>query len=163
MRVNAAPERYDFAGEKRRKKTPRRVYHETGAFPKKKKSGHLAPRGDTKHKKKTHTPLKTRGVTKNQEKKPTPHRHTGTAKGSSRCLSCRNPAASTKKPAPTRHPSPIKALTIHQTLGKACVVLVKRRPQGRARRPQFPRLTVCFAVVAQNMYLPTSQAFTFPM
>ena len=29
---------------------------------------------------------------------------------------------------------------INQTLGKACVVLVKRRPRGKARRPQFPHL-----------------------
>ena len=45
-----APGRYDFAGEKRRRKTPRGVYHDTGAFRKRKKTGLLAPRGDTKNK-----------------------------------------------------------------------------------------------------------------
>ena len=45
-----APGRYDLAGEKRRRKTPRGVYHDTGAFRKRKKTGLLAPRGDTKNK-----------------------------------------------------------------------------------------------------------------
>ena len=38
---------------------------------------------------------------------------------SSRCWSCRNPAA------PTRRPAPIKALMTTPTLGEACAVLVK--------------------------------------
>ena len=47
-----SPERYDFAAEKRRKKTPRGVYHDTGAFSEEKEKGALAPLGDTKNKKK---------------------------------------------------------------------------------------------------------------
>ena len=52
------PERYDFAGEKRRKKTPRGVYHDTGAFSEeKKKLGFCSP-GRYKKQEKGHTPLK---------------------------------------------------------------------------------------------------------
>ena len=40
----------------------------------------------------------------------------------------------------SRRPAPIKAQTTTQTLGEAHAVLVKRRPRGRARRRQVPRL-----------------------
>ena len=56
---------------------------------------------------------------------------------SSRCWSCRNPAA------PTRRPAPIKALMTTPTLGEACAVLVKpgeARSRRRACRRPPPRL-----------------------
>ena len=44
-----------------------------------------------------------------------------------------------------------KARTINQTLGEACVVLVKRRPRGKARRPQFPRLLLRWYSADQSL------------
>ena len=69
-----------------------------------------------------------------QETQHTPLTRTQQQHSSSRCWSCRNPAA------PTRRPAPIKALTSTETVGEACAALVKRRPRGRARRRQLTRL-----------------------
>ena len=76
-----APGRYDFAGEKRRRKTPRGVYHDTGAFRKRKKTGLLAPRGDTKNKTKgTHVSNAGRLIQKIKKKVDTSHTHAPTSR-----------------------------------------------------------------------------------
>ena len=75
------PERYDFAGEKRRKKTPRGVYHDTGAFSEeKKKLGFCSP-GRYKKQEKGHTPLKRgRLIQKIKKKVDTSHTHAPTSR-----------------------------------------------------------------------------------
>ena len=82
-----SPERYDFAAEKRRKKTPRGVYHDTGAFSEEKEKGGFGSTGRYKKQEKGHTFLKRGAIidTKKQDKKSAPLTRTHQHQGSSRC------------------------------------------------------------------------------
>ena len=123
--------RYYF---RRCKKTPGGVYCYTGGVYEK-YFGHFGPPGRyEKTRKNTLTNLSHAGRHKKTRKKQSPLTRTQQQHSSSRRWSCRNPVA------PTRHLAPIKPLTIVQTLGEGCAVLMKRRPRGRARRRQRPRL-----------------------
>ena len=73
--------------------------------------GYFAPPGRyEKTRRKAHA-SHTRGDTKKKVEKTTHLTRTQQQHNSSRCWSCRNPAA------PTKHPTPLKAITIAQTLG----------------------------------------------
>lgn len=92
----------------------------------------------TNSKNTTQTPLARREMqkTKQKKKKPTPltRTHQQQQQGSSRVLimpQTRNIDKATR--------SATKTLMISPTVGEACVVLVRRHPRGRARRPLFPR------------------------
>ena len=116
------------------------------------------PPGEIRKNKKSQT-SHTLGDTINQEKKAhtyhtdtatarqqTSHTHTATARQQQQqvLLIMSQPSSTEKAPVADKSSTDDQS----NSRGEACVVLTKRRPRGRPRRPQFPRL--CFAV-AQNI------------
>ena len=104
------------------------------------------PPGEIRKNKKSQT-SHTLGDKINQEKKAhTYHTDTATARQQQQqvLLIMSQPSSTEKAPVADKSSTDDQS----NSRGEACVVLTKRRPRGRPRRPQFPRL--CFAV-AQNI------------
>ena len=145
------PQRYDFAREKGRQKTPRGKYHDnTGAFSENRFRGFWPLRAIRKNKKKG-THLSKAGRYKQSRKKAhTSHTHTAIARRQ-QVLIMPQPSITDKAP-----------ITDKSTDDQSNSWGSLRRPgeaaPTREGTPASVPASERFAVVAQNMYLPTSQA-----